>query len=55
MIFSCKVKEAFLTHYKFHANDVDEFYRCCFVPIENDLITGSGLNTAAGSSSNSDI
>lgn len=55
MILSCKVREAFLTHYKFLANDVDEFYRCCFVPIENEMITGTGRQQASRGSGDSDF
>lgn len=34
-------------HTKYESPNVDEFYRCCFVPIENKLITG---NTYFGTS-----
>lgn len=34
--------EAQLTHYKLLNDHRDEFYRCSFVPIENNMITGNG-------------
>ena len=31
-----------MIHQKYVNQNIDEFYRCCFVPIESKLITGNG-------------
>ena len=31
-----------MLHYKYGSENIDEFYRCCFVPIENQMIIGNG-------------
>lgn len=31
-----------MNHFKCINDKVDEFYRCCFVPILNHVITGNG-------------
>lgn len=45
--FVIKSKQAQMFHTKYESPNVDEFYRCCFVPIEHKLITG---NTYFGTS-----
>lgn len=37
--FIIKSKEGQMVHYRYVNDRVFEFYRCCFVPIENQLIT----------------
>jgi len=41
-VFRVQCKQAQAMHYKYMSDTVDEFYRHCFVPVENHMITGNG-------------